>query len=137
MESDRPGLGAQRVRFIRFQATIPNRHGRYPGVFALVNGLSGSGRLTDEQEGFRRRENAWYHANLADPGRVDPSVYDRNLHPDAAAWFKNSATHLLARVSGYIEILDAHAIGWIRLESNSPGEIIYEDQHQVIAQPGL
>lgn len=121
--------------FIRFQSTVPNRHGRFPGVFALVNGLSGSGRLTVEQEEFRRRENAWYHANLVDPGQVDLSVYDRDLHPGAAAWFKFSATELIARVNGYVAILDVHGIGWIRLDSSAPGEIIYEDQHQAIAKP--
>lgn len=121
--------------FIRFQSTVSNRHGRFPGVFALVNGLSGSGLLTEEQEEFRRRENAWYHANLVDPGRVDPLVYDRDLHPGAAAWFKVSATEMIARVDGYVAILDVHGIGWIRLDSDSPGEIIYEDRHQAVARP--
>lgn len=44
--------------FVRYQAAAPNRNGRYPGVFALVNGLAWSGCLNAEQERFRRRENA-------------------------------------------------------------------------------
>jgi hypothetical protein len=44
------------MRFIRYQAAAPNRHGRYPGVFALVNGLAWAGCLTAQQEQFRRRE---------------------------------------------------------------------------------
>ncbi|MEV5833487.1 hypothetical protein [Nocardia sp. NPDC052112] len=114
---------------------MPNRHGRYPGVFALVNGLARAGRLTPQQQEFRRYGNAWYHDNLTDPGQVDPAVFDRKRHPGAAAWFKSSATHLIDNVEGYLAILDAHRIGWVRMYSNDPGEIIYDDPHQVIAEP--
>ncbi len=79
--------------------------------------------------------NAWYNANLVDPGRADPSVYDRTRHPDAMAWFKSSATHLIAPVADYLAILDAHRVGWIRLRTDAPGEIIYDDPHQVVAIP--
>ncbi|MET8870768.1 hypothetical protein [Nocardia sp. NPDC004604] len=128
-EADRP--------FVRFQAAAPNRRGRYPGVFALVNGLASAGRLSAAQERFRRRENAWYEANLTDPGRIDPSVYDRKRHPDAVAWFKSSATHMITRVGGYLAILDSHGVGWIHLDCDSPGTIVYDDPHQVIAEPVL
>lgn len=121
--------------FVRFQSAVPNRHGRCPGVFALVNGLAQAGRLSSAQERFRRRENAWYEAHLTDPGRIDPSVYDRKLHPDAAAWFKSSASHMIARVDGYLAILDTHGVGWIRLDCDNPGAIVYDDPHQVVAEP--
>lgn len=122
-------------QFVRFQSTVPNRHGHYPGVFALVNGLSWAGRLTVQQEEFRRHGNGWYHDNLTDPGQVDPAVFDRTRHPGAMSWFKSTATHLIDNVQGYLAILDAHQIGWVRLCSDDPGEIIYADPHQVIARP--
>ncbi|MBL1080128.1 hypothetical protein JK358_37615 [Nocardia sp. 2] len=77
--------------YLRFQSAAPNRHGRYPGIFALVNGLSRSGILTATREQFRQRENAWYQGNLQDPATIDPTVYDLGLHPGAVAWFKASA----------------------------------------------
>ncbi|WP_280491825.1 hypothetical protein [Nocardia asiatica] len=122
-------------RFIRFQSSAPNRRGRFPGVFALVNGLSRDGCLAPAQEEYRRCMNAWYNANLADPGRVDPSVYDRTRHPGATAWFKSSATDLIAPVADYLSILDAHHVGWIRLETDAPGDIIYDDPHQIVVMP--
>ncbi|MEV6217398.1 hypothetical protein [Nocardia sp. NPDC051833] len=126
--------GADRL-FIRFQAVVPNRHGWFPGVFALVNGLASAGHLTAVQEQFRQRENAWYQANLVDPSVSDPSVYDRRAHPGATAWFKSSATEMISRIDGYTAILDAHGVRWARLRSGSPGDILYEDIHQVIAKP--
>ncbi|MFC9898035.1 hypothetical protein ACFVMC_30465 [Nocardia sp. NPDC127579] len=121
--------------FVRFRAVVPTRPGWFPGVFALVNGLARAGCLSIDQEEFRRRENAWYQAHLVDPGVVDPSVYDRRRHPGAAAWFKVSAAEMISRVAGYTAILDAHGVGWVRSESTSPGTILYEDAHQIIAEP--
>ncbi|KAA2254039.1 hypothetical protein F0L68_30975 [Solihabitans fulvus] len=123
------------VRYVRFHAKTPNGRGSYPGVFGLVNGLSRTGRLTEVQERFRETNNAWYNANYTDPTTVDPSVYDREANPGAAAWFKPSAAQLIERVTGYLEILDAHGVGWVRAESTDPGRIIYEDAEQIVVVP--
>jgi hypothetical protein len=41
---------------------------------------------------------------------------------------------LIARVNGYLEILDAHGIEWSRLSSDAPGRIIYDDPYQVVVE---
>jgi hypothetical protein len=86
----------------------------------MVNGLFRDGRLTEAQATFRRVNNAWYHANLTDPCTVDPRVYDQELHPGAAAWFRSSAAHVIQPVAGYLAILDAHGIGWERANPRIP-----------------
>ncbi|WP_018683574.1 hypothetical protein [Actinokineospora enzanensis] len=120
---------------MRFQAAVETGDGRFPGVFGLVNGLARRGVLSGEQEAFRRVSNDWFDANFTNPGTVDPSVYDQGLHPGAVAWFKASAGELIERVTGYLEILDQHQVGWVRLAATDPGLIIYEDEHQVVAMP--
>lgn len=120
------------VRYVRFQATQRDQKGRLVGVFGLVNSLARAGRLTETQERFRRANNDWYDASYTDPSTVDPSVYDQELHPAAAAWFKSSAIHLIERVGGYLAILDAHGIDWVRLDSQDPGRIVYEDADQIV-----
>jgi len=124
-------------RFVRFEAAEANRHGRHPGVFALVNGLARAGVLTREQERFRWVNNDWYNANLVDPSEVDPGIYDRAVHPGAASWFKAVAEGMIARVEGYLAILDAHGVRWVRLDSGALGEILYEDSNQVVAMRGV
>ncbi|MED7922640.1 hypothetical protein SMD20_00215 [Nonomuraea sp. LP-02] len=114
---------------------MPNRRGTYPGVFGLVNNLAKQGRLSDAEEAFRLENNAWYEANFTDPATVDPTVYDRAVNPEAAAWFKASAGHLIRRVPGYLAILAAHGVECVRLESADPGRIIYEDDDQVVVVP--
>jgi hypothetical protein len=109
--------------------------GIQPGIFMLVNVLGKAGRLTEEQEAFRRAGNDWYDATYTDPMKVDPTVYDRQVNPGAAAWFKAEATHLLDRVTGYLTILDDHGVEWRRMESDDPGRVIYEDADQVVVVP--
>ncbi|MDT7781872.1 MAG: hypothetical protein QOF58_291, partial [Pseudonocardiales bacterium] len=107
-------------RFVRYQSAEPNANGNFSGVFGLANGLRRRGELTDEQEAFMRTNNAWYNAAYIDPSTVDATVYDRELNPGAAAWFKAEATHLMDRLPGYLALLDAHGVKWRRLESDDP-----------------
>ncbi len=121
--------------YVRFQSPTPNGRGTYPGVFGLVNSLAMQGRLSEEEERFRRENNAWYEANFTNPADVDPTVYDRQLNPGAAAWFKPSARHLMERVPGYLAILAAHRVECVRLEVADPGKVIYEDDDQIVVVP--
>ncbi|MFB7879179.1 hypothetical protein ACFC06_28370 [Nocardia sp. NPDC056064] len=134
-EPDRRSEPSVPRRYVRFQAIHPNRHGVCPGVFALVNGLSSEGRLSVEQERFRRSGNDWFTDHLVNPYEVDRRVYDRDRHPGAVAWFKATALPMIDRVSGYLDILDRHGIAWERLDSDDPGTILYEDPQQIVALP--
>jgi hypothetical protein len=125
----------QEALYVRFQGTTRSERGHFPGVFALVNGLAREGRLTEEQERFRRTNNDWYDANYVNPSDIDPTVYDPHLNPGAVAWFKMSSADLIKRVDGYLEVLAAHGVGCERAESSEPGTIIYEDQYQVVVVP--
>ncbi|MCX4745606.1 hypothetical protein OG455_08740 [Kitasatospora sp. NBC_01287] len=115
--------------------TEPNRRGSYPGVFALINGLSAAGRLTEEQEAFRRGSYAWFEENYANPSDIDPAVYDRERNPGAQAWFRATARPHLEQVRGHLAILAAHGVGCEELRSADPGVVVYEDEHQVVVIP--
>lgn len=120
------------MTYVRFEAALPDRQGRFLGVFALVNTMARRGRLTPAQHLFRRLNNDWYDANFTNPAAVDPTVYE---HPGAAAWFRLTSPHLISRVAGYLEILDAHGVPWRRLDRDDPGRIVYEDVQQVVVVP--
>lgn len=121
--------------YVRFQSPHPGRRGVHTGVFGLTNLLGRSGRLTVEQHHAWRGGNEWYDAAYPDPSDTDASVYDESVNPQATAWFKSSATHLLDRVPEYLDILRAHGVECDRVESNDPGRIIYEDDVQIVVVP--
>jgi len=119
--------------YVRFQSPTPNARGVHPGIFALVNGLTG---LSPADERLRTAGNAWFEQNFTDPSTVDPGVYDREANPGAVAWFKGTSPHLVERASRYLDLLAAHGVACERAESDAPGRIVYEDEHQVVVVPG-
>ncbi|MFF0358943.1 MULTISPECIES: hypothetical protein [unclassified Nocardia] len=121
--------------YVRFQTAHPDRWGRFPGVFALVDGLSAAGRLTVAQERFRRVGNEWLTTHLVNPYAPHRQSDGRRLHPRASAWFTSTAADAIDRVGGYLDILDEHGIAWARLDTDTPGVIVYDDPRQVLAVP--
>ncbi|MGY6657106.1 hypothetical protein ACXIZN_33595 [Amycolatopsis sp. TRM77291] len=72
-----------------------------------MNGLARAGRLTAEEETFRR--------SIPGPRHV----------PDTARVF-------IERVDGYLAILEMHEIPCVTVRSADPGRIVYEDEYQVV-----
>lgn len=122
----------QPLAYVRFQARRPSPSGRYPGVFALANGLAHGGKLSPEDWAWWRSNNDWFEATATDPATVDPTVFDRTRHPHTSCWFKGTATHLLDRVPGYLRLLTAYGVEWVELRSEAPGLVIYEDDVQIV-----
>lgn len=67
------------MEFIRYQARCASSSGRFPGVFALVNGSASDGRLTTGEQEWRRVNNAWFESNITDPETVDAAVFDGTI----------------------------------------------------------
>ncbi|MHA7264755.1 hypothetical protein ACX80W_16330 [Arthrobacter sp. TMN-37] len=121
--------------FVRWEGIHRNSRGIHPGIFGLANALARDGRLTASDYSWWLGSNLWYDAAYPDPNRVDPAVYDRTVNPTAQAWFKLSAGELLARVPGYLDLLDRYAVPWRELRSADPGVVLYEDRFQVVVRP--
>lgn len=123
------------AQFVRYQAVFPNDRGTYPGVFALTNGLAHAGALSAPDRAWWRVANDWCNDAYPDPSAIDPSVYDRTVHSTAQAWFKSTALHLLAMVDEYVALLHRYGVPCEQIRTNDPGEILYEDEVQVVAVP--
>jgi hypothetical protein len=132
---DEPVSGRVAARFLRYQSVVPNRRGVFPGVFALANGLAKAGRLELADHTWWRATNAHWEAVWTDPSTVNPTCYDRELHPGAVSWFKSDATALIAMCREYLDLLDRYDVPWVELRTNHPGWIVYEDATQVVATP--
>lgn len=109
--------------YIRYQASVPNHRGIYPGVFGLANVLAHKGKLSDTEWATWRSGNDWFNEAYPDPTKLNPDVYDPQVNPRAAAWFKGTATHLLERVDPYLELLKRHDVQVVRLISEIPAKL--------------
>ncbi|WP_416429924.1 hypothetical protein [Paenarthrobacter nicotinovorans] len=116
-------------RFVRYQSTVTDAKGRYLGIFALANRLAKEGSLSAEDWGSWRRANDFYDAAYVTP---EASFYAR---PGAQAWFKVSATHLLEKTDFYIDLLRRHDVPCRAVYSSDPGNVLYEDDVQVVVIP--
>ncbi|MFY0405429.1 NUDIX hydrolase [Solicola sp. PLA-1-18] len=121
------------AKYVRFESPEPNARGHHIGVFGLVNSLARDGLLTPPEEAFRRATNDWFDRAYTDPSSVDASIYNHAINPVTRSWFKTSAQHLIDRVDGYLRILRAHGVAYVRIECHDPGPVLYEDAHQVVA----
>jgi hypothetical protein len=121
--------------FRRFQSAVPNRRGTFPGVFALANGLARGGLLSSEDYAWWASANKHGDELYTDPSTVDAACYDRIVNPGARAWFKDSASELIAITADYLRLLDRYGVPWAELRSASPGRIVYEDDVQIVAVP--
>lgn len=120
--------------FVRYETlmTHPRRPLLRLGIFAAVNTLAKRGLLTADEEAFRRATNVWYNANIPLPTASRPDLYGE-AWPDGVAWFKRTAYEPLARVPGYLRILEFHVIPWEARQGHDVGLILYEDEVQVVA----
>jgi len=121
------------MTFVRYESPDVNGHGAHTGVFGLTNGLARSGALSEVDRRWWRAANDWYDAAYPDPAMVDPSLFDRSVHPVTSCWFRTSAVHLLSRVGGYLDLLDRYGVSWLeRRVDLLTAPVLYEDEVQVV-----
>ncbi|SDQ62392.1 hypothetical protein [Microbacterium sp. cf332] len=118
-------------RFVRFQSAVPNRNGRFPGVFALANGLAHDGMLLAEDEAWWRAANDRANSLYDTP----TEAYGPGAPPGGRSWFKAEAHDILTLTEGYLGLLDRYEVPWHELRTTRPGRILYEDPVQVVALP--
>jgi hypothetical protein len=123
--------------YVRFRSPTPNARGARVGIFALANGLSAAGVLAETDAAWLRSSNDWYNAAYADPATAVPGLFDRAVNPVTECWFRSSAVELIARVGGYLELLDRYGVSWECAGSDAPGRILYEDDVQIVVAPPL
>lgn len=123
------------THFVRFQSAVPNRRGRFPGVFALANGLRDTGRLTDTDRRWLAAANERAEGMYVDPSSVAPGCFDDVRHPGARSWFRTGAADLLTMSAEYLDLLDRYGVGWVELRTDRPGRTTYEDDVQIVAVP--
>lgn len=119
--------------YIRFQSASPNARGGFPGVFALANALAAGGRLSAVDVAWWRSSNDWGNNAYPNPSATDPSVFDRDLNPAAASWFRATASDLVLYARGYVALVERYGVVVEELHTSNPGTIIHADAVQVVA----
>jgi hypothetical protein len=80
---------------------------------------------------------AWFDDNLEVPTRFNRTrskgYYRRSTR--GISWLRASAEEHVARMERLVEILREHGYAASRINENRVGYMVYEDEHQVVAEP--
>jgi hypothetical protein len=124
--------------FIRF--VVAERHPRTGlelGVFQVAYVLRDRPDIPERDRAVLRDALAWFGKNLAEPARLNRTRskgYDRR-QTRGIAWFRDTATEHIARVQRLRAVLEVYGYHVSMLREERLGYVVYEDEHQVVAEP--
>ena len=120
------------VRFVTHQ--IDRDSGRRQGLFRAMYQLINSNVLPPHELEELNSLRSWFNENLHLPDRFSRSRKSRAA-PKAISWFKSSATEYVSRMHSICRILNQHGVTTEMITSTRPGYIVFEDKHQIAAEP--
>lgn len=106
------------------------------GVFQAMASLRRTGRLDQHEEAEDDRIGKWFDEHLKRPNRLTvskPPYYRKQSK--AISWFKDNAHEHIANIRLLAVILERHGIHVRMITTERVGYIVYEDEHQIVAEP--
>ena len=108
--------------------------GQRVGLFQAISDLEYKGELSASEQKEYDDIYEWFRKNLK-----KPRSFTRSSKPHAKkvaiSWFKTQATEHIARMYEVARILYSHGIEVETIKTERPGYVVYEDKHQVAAEP--
>lgn len=104
--------------------------GRTRGVLVAAHTLRDEGDLSVDEHRELRVALLWFNENL----RI-PAALDRTENRRAISWFKPAAAEAIRRMWPLKGLLDTHGHHVDVLRTADPGNVVHEDEWQVVAKP--
>ena len=121
--------------YIRFVIqTKDNDSGHRQGLFQALAELKQADILKEKDLCKYKEIYNWFRNNLKAPCRFSRSAkpHAKNV---AISWFKDMANEHIAKMHSLRQILEDYGISVDVIRTNRPGYIVYEDRHQIAAEP--
>lgn len=123
------------MAFVRF---VVHRNdpdsGRRQGLFQALGELDDRGELGPEEHATYTETRDWFRRHLR-----KPRSFTRSSKPHAKrvaiSWFKDTAEQHIRRMRILVGIAEAHGVAVEMIRTERPGYVVYEDRHQVTAEP--
>ncbi len=93
-------------------------------------------KLYPHEESHLDELRQWFNTHLEKPPRftgAKPPYYRKKKR--AISWFKDSAQEHIARIREMVVILENHGVLVRMIKTERVGYVVYEDEHQVVAEP--
>lgn len=120
------------IRFVIHQNDEDS--GRRQGLFQALSDLEHAELLLPHEQTTWDDTYEWFRNNLLKPRRFARSSRS-HAKKVALSWFKDSAKEHIARMFTLAQVLQDHGVLIDVIRTDKPGYIVYEDPHQVAAEP--
>ena len=128
----RPG-GERYVRFVCFR-TVAGQRTRL-GLFQALDEARLSDQAADWALAAIRDLSDWFSAHLDRPARFSRATWNGG-EQQGLSWFKPSAREHIQKMHELKTALENCGVHVEQLTTHDPGLILFEDAHQVVAEPG-
>lgn len=121
--------------YIRFVVhSLDSDSGRRQGLFQALGEIADDGQLGKEDQASYEALRKWFRENLSVPATFAKSskVHAKSV---AISWFKPSAIEHIAKMRSFASILELHGVPVEMLKQDRLGYVVYEDEHQIVAEP--
>jgi hypothetical protein len=127
--------GQMLLRFV-----LPRAHpdsGVEEGIFGAAYDLRDGALISPSDRQALEILLAWFRANLSIPERFNTSRSKGYYRRKTAgiSWLKFTATEHIAKMQELGALLERNGYQVSQITSTKPGYIVFEDDHQVIAEP--
>ena len=120
--------------FVRFVVGTRDENPYYlTGVFTAARILMDDGALYDYESDLLKETFAWFNSTLPCPP-FQEMLRQGEWSEDCVAWFRDDAKDALRRIWDIIALLKHHDVPVRLVTSPNPGNIVYSDEYQVVAE---
>ena len=123
------------MSFVRFVIRADDEDsGRRQGLFQAIAALEDDNALLEHEQTLADETRKWFGRHLEAPSRPAKSS-KRHAKKVALSWFRDTAREHIARMHALAHVLECHGIHVEIIRTDRPGYVVYEDAHQIAAEP--
>lgn len=125
-------------KYVRFTVLSWNgRRATEDGIFVAAYDLAWNGLIPHGERDRLIDMLTWFSNNLDQPARFNRGGGKgwRHRETRGLSWFKPEATDQISKVRELASLLADHGIVTEQVEAARIGYVVYEDEHQVVAEP--
>lgn len=103
------------------------------GIFATARLLRDDGKLSEIEAAWLEEVFQWFGDNLPCPP-FQKMRQKRRWSRDAVSWFKSDARIPIRRMWDLVALLKEKGVAVRLIYTKLPGDIVYEDRYQIVAE---
>jgi hypothetical protein len=122
--------------YLRFQTAKRDlRSGSPEGLFTCAYALVRSPSVPAVEQESIRKQLIWFSKHLTVPAKFARTRHSGHKNTHGIGWIKDSAAEIITRMYHLCQTVEQLGYSVEVVRTSRPGYIVYEDHHQIVAEP--